>query len=339
MELDLENTQKKIRGAWVCGLVFAALLMGAGIILGASESIRDEFGLSEEAAARFGTIAFLKGVFCILLSMGILLKSRLCSVLLCGEAIMYEVQQIVNGVRGTSALLISLAFTLIFINGAVGAFSYHIIRSRSEAPVPSILTMLFQFVGAMVVLILFGVDCVIFWEGPQKLDLDFLSPKIGQELKARVAEIEKKVGSSETPEIELPDEYADKIKELKMLDAGERVVHLYSIPDLKPDDGFYIVTSRKLAIYNSKLKNPIVTLPFSSMKEIHLEKRDTGKGEDSRIKIAKTDGKTLTILATPKEGRDGKLLDALKKNLEASQSDGEQKKAALEPQKTRKEQE
>lgn len=93
------------------------------------------------------------------------------------------------------------------------------------------------------------------------------------------------------------------IEELGLLDDSERIRFFYSdaLTDIK--EGMYLVTDRKLVLYNENWVEPRLVAPFASIKDVQLD-RNESFFEDSLLNVMLENGETWTLPLSSERGND-----------------------------------
>ena len=125
-EYELESPPeiaKKIKGAWITGLVSAGMTL---VFVGLAMMGKSMLGVDAWALV---DVALMAG-----LSYGVYRKSRTCAILLLALFALNKVLMYMES-SAVSGLLLTLLFFYFFIQGVVGTFQYHRWK-REQAPAP-----------------------------------------------------------------------------------------------------------------------------------------------------------------------------------------------------------
>src|SRR5438045_6338167 len=112
---------------------------------------------------------------------------------------------------------------------------------------------------------------------------------------------------------ELPAKYADTMRNLGVLEAGEQVQYFYSdaLTDIR--DGFSVLTDKKIAIYNKDAAQPTTVVKYDRIRDASMDK---GSGlDDSTINLKLVDDTAVSFPVSTDLNRDTMVLDAIKKRM------------------------
>lgn len=117
------------------------------------------------------------------------------------------------------------------------------------------------------------------------------------------------------PGRQLPARFLAQIRELNVLEPDEQIQFFYSDALINIEEGFYLVTDRKLVVYSRAFDEPAILVPFSDIEEIEGDFSDSWF-VDSAVTVTLTDGTYVSFPASAEAGGDRMMYEALKKKLD-----------------------
>ena len=121
------------------------------------------------------------------------------------------------------------------------------------------------------------------------------------------------------PGRQIPARFVSQIRNLKLLEPGEQIQYFYSDALFNIEEGFYLLTDRKVVIYSRNLDDPSVLIPFSDIADLQFDASDNWV-DDSQITLELTDGSYASFPVSAQGGGDQNMYAALKKRWEAQRS-------------------
>lgn len=118
---------------------------------------------------------------------------------------------------------------------------------------------------------------------------------------------------------QIPKKFMDQIRDLDVLEPGEQIQYFYSDGLLNIEEGFYLITERKVVVYSREYDEPAILVPFSEIAEIDADFSNTWLGE-SWITLTLTDGTSVSFPASSEGGGDRKMEAALAKQVEKNKA-------------------
>ncbi len=109
----------------------------------------------------------------------------------------------------------------------------------------------------------------------------------------------------------VPERHLKTMRDLGVLEEGERVRFFYSDAFLDIEDGFYTLTDRALRIYVKEWEEPSVRIPFEKLTGIGLARG--GFFEDSTVTVQIEDGNEYEFPLSTEKGGDKRFVAALRK--------------------------
>lgn len=104
---------KKIKGAWVAGLISAAMTLLVTVLT-----------ISGSKVAGFNAWNFIDVVLILALAFGIFKKSRTCAVIMFAYFVISKILIVMNTGRFDGAVM-AIAFLYFYAQGMAGTFAYH----------------------------------------------------------------------------------------------------------------------------------------------------------------------------------------------------------------------
>jgi hypothetical protein len=114
---------------------------------------------------------------------------------------------------------------------------------------------------------------------------------------------------------QIPNRYVEQIQSLGILDPDEQIDYFYSDAMFNIEDGFYLLTDRRVVIYSRTFDEPAILVPYEEIEDVEGEFSNDWM-QDSYILLTLKDGTGLSFPASPEVGGDRHVFDALKKRLE-----------------------
>ena len=121
------------------------------------------------------------------------------------------------------------------------------------------------------------------------------------------------------PGRQVPAKFIAQIRTLDVLEPGEQIEYFYSDAVVNIEDGFYLLTDRKVVVYSRAFDEPAILVPFSDIEQVEADFSDNWF-VDSLITLTLTDGTYVSFPASSESGGDRKMYDTLKKKMEAEQT-------------------
>ncbi len=112
------------------------------------------------------------------------------------------------------------------------------------------------------------------------------------------------------PGPQVPKRFVDRIRGLGVLEPNEQIDFFYSDALLNIEEGFYLVTDRKVVVYSDTYDEPAILVPYDEIVGIDAEYND-GWAEDSLITIERADGSVVTFPASNEADGDERIVEIL----------------------------
>ncbi len=109
---------------------------------------------------------------------------------------------------------------------------------------------------------------------------------------------------------QLPGRYLDKLKDIELVDDGEKIAFFYSDALMDIQDGLYFVSDKKVVAYCKNWNPPAIIVPLDSVVEISFE-RDESFFEDSGIWVRTRDNTEFSIPVSSEQGGDKRFYEYL----------------------------
>ena len=129
-------------------------------------------------------------------------------------------------------------------------------------------------------------------------------------------------GTAVVPGKEVPKRFLTTIRSLDVLEAGEEIRFFYSDAMINIEDGFYLLTDRKVLIYSQEFEEPAIRVPFSKIKDMDIQ-YDESFFVDSQIALTLENDEQIWFPVSSDAGGDKKFFAALKAARERSRSDNQ----------------
>jgi len=255
--MDLPSAEKHIKRAWIAGVVSGSVTL---LFVVFSLAGKDFLPRLELDAWSFLDIAAIFG-----LSFGVYRKSRVCAVALFAYFVLSKIYfWIAAGSLGS--VLVAVLFGYFFFQGIRGSISYHARVAEAGVAVDRRKrTAALRVVSAVAILAAIAVLA----------SLVFLAV-VGPDTKV-------------VPGVQMKRAHVAKIRDLGLLEQGEKILFFYSdaIVDIKA--GFYFFSDRKIVVYDKSLEEPAVIIQYPRIENIELAESDSFF-EDSQILVTLDDG-------------------------------------------------
>lgn len=121
---------------------------------------------------------------------------------------------------------------------------------------------------------------------------------------------------------QVPARFVRQIRDLGVLQADEQIEYFYSDALTNIENGFYLLTDRKVVVYSREFEEPAIIVPFEDIVDAEAEYSDTWL-EDGTIVLTLSDGTSVSFPVSSQGGGDRRMFSALKKK--AGLSDGKTK--------------
>jgi hypothetical protein len=118
--------------------------------------------------------------------------------------------------------------------------------------------------------------------------------------------------TSVVPGRQIPKEYRSTIQTLDLLEEGEQILYFYSDAMVDIEEGFYLLTDRKVAVYDNEWDPPDVRIPFSQIEDLDIT-YDESFWTDSTVLLVLTDGSEVWFPLSSDDGGDKKFFEALER--------------------------
>ena len=112
------------------------------------------------------------------------------------------------------------------------------------------------------------------------------------------------------PGRQVPAKFASRIRDLDLLEPDEKVLYFYSDALVDIDNGFYVLTDRKVIVYSSSFEEPAILVPYSQIVKVDAAFAE-GWGENSVFTLTLDDRTTVVFPAATEGGGDRLMHDAL----------------------------
>ena len=275
---ELEQAEKHIKNAWVAGAVSAAITFILSLIGAYNDDFRYTYG--------FDTWSLLDVALVAGLTYGIYRKKRFAAL---GMLVYFVASKFIMAASGGnfSGGLMSLIFAYLFFQGTRASFQLHKhLRETGEVTesVKQRGTGFYAgiFIGSVVLLTL--VILVVI--GAQSPEIEVIPGK------------------------QLNKKYASFLLDNGIIDRSEEIQYWYSDGFMDFEEGFYLFTDKKVVIYSKSWEEPLISVPFSDIKNIEFEP-DPSFIEDSRITLTLNDSSVIYFPVASDNGGDKKYYDRL----------------------------
>ena len=118
------------------------------------------------------------------------------------------------------------------------------------------------------------------------------------------------------PGAQVPARFGAQIWKLNLLEPDEQIRYFYSDALVNIENGFYLLTDRRLIVYSRTFDEPAILVPFSEIREVEAFFSDSWL-EDSLITVTLADDTTVSFPASCEGGGDRRMYDTLRKSQEA----------------------
>ena len=268
----------QIKYAWIAGLFSAGatilmILISAGNPLGGTY---DAWELID-----VGLI--------LLLSFGVYRKSRICAVSLFSYFLISKIAVLIAGGSMGSSVM-GILFLYFYFQGILGTFKYHSYMPKEEdMGISKGIKSFFWIAGGGVVALVVIVLSVLVYIGTVGPDTFIVS---GQQMNER---------------------FVTTIQDLEVLEEGEQILFFYSDALLDIEEGFYLLTDRKVLVYSAEWVEPAIPVRFDEIEDLDVV-YDESFFVDSRIMITLKNGDYVTFPVSSEQGGDKKFFAALEKS-------------------------
>ena len=123
-------------------------------------------------------------------------------------------------------------------------------------------------------------------------------------------------GTSIITGAQIPERFLSQIRNLGVLEEGERIRYFYSDAAIDIEDGFYLLTDRKVVVYSSAYEVPAILIPFSQIGNVEVEFNESFWA-DGEITLTLEDGTVVSFPISSDGGKDKKFYEALNESWEA----------------------
>ena len=113
---------------------------------------------------------------------------------------------------------------------------------------------------------------------------------------------------------QLPERFTEQIRGLGVLEQGEAIRFFYSDALLDIEDGFCLLTDRKVLIYSNTLEEPSVVIPFDQIADIETEPSDSFF-IDTQVTLTLTSGEVVWFPLPTENKRDEEFIRVLEECL------------------------
>ena len=265
-----EAAMKHVKHAWVAGVALAVLIVFEMIyeaVVGSTDSPK---------ANGLDWWVLIDVAIVLSLTFGIRRNSRLCAVFMLTYWMSVAVSvAVISG--STNEWPIAAIFAYLFVQGVRGTFAYHS-GAAHHAPSGQRRTYrrwLWRIVGIVAVIVT-GFSWIAVY------------------LSTRVP------GAAVIPGEQLADRFLARVQELGVLEEGERIQFFYSDGVFDMEEGFYILTDRKVIIYKREDDPQAMRISFSQIEDLEVVYLDS-YWEDSMVIIALKDD---TLQSSPPSTED-----------------------------------
>lgn len=118
------------------------------------------------------------------------------------------------------------------------------------------------------------------------------------------------------PGRQVPARFVSQIRSLGVLEADEQIEYFYSDALFDIEDGFYLLTDRKVVVYSCDYEVPAVIVPLSEIADLSVT-YDNSFFTDSLIRIISSDETAVTFPVSSEGGGDKTFYMALHKKWKA----------------------
>lgn len=118
------------------------------------------------------------------------------------------------------------------------------------------------------------------------------------------------------PGAQVRKSFVSKIQALDLLEPDEKLLFFYSDALVDIENGFYLLTDRKVVVYRKDYAQPKVIVPITGIRDMDASWSDSF-WEDSRITLTLADDSQVWFPLSRENGGDKAFFDTLKKNWEA----------------------
>lgn len=124
--------------------------------------------------------------------------------------------------------------------------------------------------------------------------------------------------TSVLPGRQIPKNYLSTIQTLGLLEESEQILYFYSDAMMDIEEGFYLLTDRKVVVYDNEWEPPDIRIPF-----LRIERLDITYNEsfwtDSIVLVVLTDGSEVRFPLSSDDGGDKKFFTAMERLRQESQ--------------------
>ncbi len=118
--------------------------------------------------------------------------------------------------------------------------------------------------------------------------------------------------TSVMPGRQVPKEFVSTIQALGLLESDEQILYFYSDAIVDIQDGLYLLTDRKLVIYDNEWEPPDIRIPFSRIERLDIT-YDESFWTDSMVLVVLTDGSEVWFPLSSDDGGDKKFFQTLER--------------------------
>ena len=119
---------------------------------------------------------------------------------------------------------------------------------------------------------------------------------------------------------QMPKDYMSTVKELGLLEKGEKIKYFYSDSLIDITDGMYFVTDRHVVLYSNDFAESAIVIPFDSITDLEVE-YDNSFWDDTMIYITTDDdGIEYALPVSSENGLDKKFFEAIKDKIKTEEN-------------------
>lgn len=107
-----------------------------------------------------------------------------------------------------------------------------------------------------------------------------------------------------------PARFVGQIRSLGVLEPDEQINYFYSDAFLNIEEGFYLVTDRKVVVYSEDFVDPAIVIPYEDISRVDANYSNSWV-RDSLITLTLVDGFDVSFPASPEGGGDKRMVEAI----------------------------
>ncbi len=120
------------------------------------------------------------------------------------------------------------------------------------------------------------------------------------------------------PGPQVPKRFVEKIDKLAVLEPDEQIRFFYSDALVDIEEGFYLLTDRKVVVYSNRFVEPAILVPFEEIESVEIA-YDDSFWTDSQITLYLSDATYVYFPVSSEVGGDKLFHKALTESIEAAE--------------------